>query len=130
MSKDNPGRKETIILRFFLIEGERYDLVVKPHKQTIGYFRSKRQTRNKTIIAKPKLFITRRFSKTRKAVLESDTTTIKKFQDLKDSIEKNNPIDRQNQFFDSKSTSPSSKKGKRRFKKLYTNKPVRLYNWN
>ena len=39
-----------------LIKVERYDLVITPHKQTIGYIRSKRQTRKKAIIAKKKVF--------------------------------------------------------------------------
>ena len=58
---------------------------------------------------------------------DSDATTIPETQDLKDSIDKNNPINEQNYFFESKSTKPSSKKGKRRKKNSYLRKPVRLF---
>ena len=40
----------------------------------------------------------RRFSKKRNAVSESDTTAIQELQDLKDSIDKNNPLNEQNFF--------------------------------
>ena len=43
MSKDNLGIEQTIKLHSCLIRNERYDLVITPHKQTIGYIRSKRQ---------------------------------------------------------------------------------------
>ena len=33
-------------------------------------------------------------------------------------------------FSDSETTSNSSKRGKRRIKKIYKHKPVHLYNWN
>ena len=52
MSRDNLGSKQTIIFHNCLIKIERKDLVITPHRQTIGYFRSKRQTRKKTIITK------------------------------------------------------------------------------
>ena len=47
MSRDNLGSKQTLKLDNFLIENERYDPAIAPHKQTIGYIRSKRQTRKK-----------------------------------------------------------------------------------
>ena len=50
MSKNNLGSKQTIILYNCLIKNERYDLVITPHRQTVGsvgYIRSKRQTRKK-----------------------------------------------------------------------------------
>ena len=49
MSRDNLGSKQTIILQKCLIKNEKYDLVITPHRQTIGYIRSKRQTRKKTL---------------------------------------------------------------------------------
>ena len=72
----------------------------------------------------------RRFSKSLNAVSESDTTTAQELQELKHSKDKNNPIDKQNYFTDSESTSTSSIKSKRRIKKSYFKKPVRLYIWN
>ena len=83
MSRDSLGSKQTIILHNCLIRSERYDLVITPHRQTIGYIRSKRQTRKKTIIAKQKQIVKRRFSKTSNAVSESETTTIQELQNLK-----------------------------------------------
>ena len=91
MSRDNLGSKQRIILHNCLIRNERYDLVVTPHKQTKGFIRSKRQTRNETIIAKQKRII-------KKAVAESETTTKQELQNLKGSIDKNTPIDQQNYF--------------------------------
>ena len=44
MSRDNLGSKQTIVLHKCLIKNERYDLVITPHRQTLGYFRSERQT--------------------------------------------------------------------------------------
>ena len=41
MSRDNLGSKQTIVLHNCLIENDRYDLVITPHRQTIGYFREK-----------------------------------------------------------------------------------------
>ena len=47
MSRDNLGSKQTIVLHKYLIKNERYDLVITPHRQTIGKIRSKRQTQKK-----------------------------------------------------------------------------------
>ena len=47
-----------------------------------------------------------------------------------DSISKNNPINDQIYFSDSEATTSSSIKGKRKIKKSYINKPIRLYNWS
>ena len=41
MSKGNLGSKQKIILRNCLIKNDRYDLVITPQRQTIGYIRSK-----------------------------------------------------------------------------------------
>ena len=43
MSRDNLGSKQTIILHNCLINNERYDFVIKPIRQTIGYIRTKRK---------------------------------------------------------------------------------------
>ena len=47
MSRDNLGSKQKIVLHKCLIKNERYDLVITPHRQTIGKIRSKRQTQKK-----------------------------------------------------------------------------------
>ena len=44
MSLNNSGNKQTIVLHNFEIHNETYDLVITPHKQTIGFFRTKGQT--------------------------------------------------------------------------------------
>ena len=41
---NNLGKKQTIVLHNCEINNEAYDLVFTPHKQTIGYIRTKRQT--------------------------------------------------------------------------------------
>ena len=43
MSKDNLGNKRIIILHNCIINDERYELVIAPHKQTIGYMRTKKK---------------------------------------------------------------------------------------
>ena len=48
MSRDNLGNKQTIILHNCLINDKRYDLVITPHKQSVGYIRTKRQTLRRT----------------------------------------------------------------------------------
>ena len=50
MSLDNLGIKRTNILHNCEINNEKYDLVATPHKQTKGYYRTKRQTLRKKII--------------------------------------------------------------------------------
>ena len=113
-----------------MINDERYDFLITPHKQTVGYNKSKRKSRKKTIIAKQKHIIKRKLSKTRNAVSESDTIAIQNLQDLNNSIEKIKPIDQRKRFFDSESISPSTTKDKRINTKSCLNKPLRLCNWN
>ena len=55
---------------------------------------------------------------------------MQKLLNLKDPINKIHQIDNQLYFSVSETTSPLSIKGKQKLKKSYTNKPVRLYNWN
>ena len=130
MSRDNLGSKQTIILHNCLIQHERCDLLITPHKQTVGYIRSKRQTR-KNNHSELKQIFKRRFSKTRNAVSESDTTTIQQLQDLKDSIDKNNPANDHKYFSESEFTTLSLIKCKRRIlKKSYFRETLRLYNDN
>ena len=130
MSRDNLGNKQTIIIHNCLINDERYDLVITPHRQSIGYIRTKKQTLRKKFINKQKQIIRKRFSKRRNAVSESETTAIQELHILKDSINKNHQTDDQIYFTDSETTSPASIKGKRRIKRFYTNKPIQLYIWN
>ena len=92
MSRDNLGIKQTIILHNCIINDERYDLVITPHRQTIGYIRTKRQTLRKKIISKQKQIIRKRFSKRRNAVSESETSEIQEVYKLKDSTNKNHQI--------------------------------------
>ena len=40
MSLNNLGNKQTIVLHKCEINNEAYDLVIKPHKKTIGYIRT------------------------------------------------------------------------------------------
>ena len=118
MSRDHLGNKQTITLHNCLINDERYDLVIKPHRQLIRYIRTKRQTLRKKIINKQKQIIKKRFSKRGNAVSESEFSAIQELHNLKDSINKNHQIDDQIYFTDSETTSPASIKGKRRIKKL------------
>ena len=127
MSRDILRNKQTIIIHYCLINDERYDLVITPPRQSIG---TKRKTPRKKIFNKQKQIIRKRFSKRRNAVSESETTAVQELHKLTDSINKNHQIDDQIYFTDSETTSPASIKRIRRIKKNYTNKPIRLYNWN
>ena len=44
MSFKNLGIKQTIVLHNCEIDNKKYDLVITPHTQTVGYIRTKRQT--------------------------------------------------------------------------------------
>ena len=44
MSFKNLGNKQTIVLHNCEIDNKKYDLVITPHTQTVGYIRTKRQT--------------------------------------------------------------------------------------
>ena len=48
MSRDKLGSKQTTVLHNCLIENERYDLEITPHRQLIEYIRSKSQKRIKS----------------------------------------------------------------------------------
>ena len=50
MSRDNLGNKQTIIIDNCLVNDDKYDLIITPHRQTIGYIRTKRQTLRKKVI--------------------------------------------------------------------------------
>ena len=50
MSFKNLGNKQTIILHNCEIDNKKYDLVITPHTQTVGYIRTKRQTLKRKIM--------------------------------------------------------------------------------
>ena len=125
MSLDNLENKQTIVLHNCEINNEKYDLVITPHKQTIGYIRTKRQTIKRKILSKQRQ-ITQKKSKRRNAGSESETSNLDELYKVKVSVNKNYPINEQLHFSESETTSHSSIQGKRRVKKTYKNKPVRL----
>ena len=127
MSLNNLGNKRTIVLHNCKINNETYDLVITPHKQTIGYICKKRQTIKRKILSKQRQITRKTFSKLRNAVSESEVSDLDALYKLKDTVNKNHPVHDQLYFSDSEATSRSSKQGKRRIKKIYQNKPVRLY---
>ena len=47
MPRDNLQNKQTIIVHNCLINDNKYDLVITPHRQSVGYIRTKRQTLRK-----------------------------------------------------------------------------------
>ena len=101
MSLNNLGNKQTIVLHNCEIGNEKYDLVITPPKQTIGYFRTKRQTIKRKILSKQRQITRKRFSKRRNAVSESKASNLVALHD--------------HLFFsDSETTSHSSIQGKRR----------------
>ena len=114
MSFKNLGNKQTIVLHNCEIDNKKYDLVITPHTQTIGYIRTKRQTLKKKIITKQRQITRKRFSKNRNAFSESEANNLDELYKLKESIDKNCPIHDQLYFSDSETTSNS----------------VHLYNWN
>ena len=63
MSFKNLGNKQTIVLHNCEIDNKKYDLVITPHTQTVGYIRTKRQTMKRKIINKQRKITQKRFSK-------------------------------------------------------------------
>ena len=76
------GNKQTTIIHNCLINNQKYDLVIIPHRQSVGYLRTKRQTLRKKIINKQKQIIRKSFSKPRNAVSKSKTTAIHELHNL------------------------------------------------
>ena len=130
MSLNTLGDKQTIVLHNCKINNETYDLVFTPHKQTIGYIRTKRQTIKRKILSKKRRITRKRFSKRRNAVSESEVSYLDALYKLKDTVNKNHPVHDQLYFSDSEATSHSSRQRKSRLKKIYKNKPVRVDSWN
>ena len=54
MSFKNLANKQTIVLHNCEIDNQKYDLVITPHTQTVGYIRTKRLTIKRKIINKDK----------------------------------------------------------------------------
>ena len=61
MSLKNLGNKQTIVLHNCKIDDEKYDLVITPHTQTVGYIRTKRQPRKRKPISKQRQITRKRF---------------------------------------------------------------------
>ena len=49
MSFKNLGNKQTILLHNCEIDNQKYDLVITPHTQTVGYILTKRQTKKEKL---------------------------------------------------------------------------------
>ena len=130
MSPNNLGNKQTIVLLNCEIKKEKYDLVITPHKQTIGYIRTKRQTIKIKILSKQRQITRKRFSKRRNAVSESEASNLDTLHKLKDSGNKYYPIKNQCYFLSQNPHHIHQYKENEEQKKTYKNKPVRLYNWN
>ena len=63
MSFKNLGNKQTIVLHNCEIDNKKYDLVITPHTQTVGYIRTKRQTIKRKIINKQRQITRKNFQK-------------------------------------------------------------------
>ena len=115
MSLKNLGNKQTIVLHNCEINNQKYDRVITPHTQTVGYIQTKRQTIKRKFISKQRQITRKSFSKHRNAFSESDVSSLDELYKSKDSVNKNCPILDQLYFSDSETT---SKQGKRRIKKI------------
>ena len=92
MSFKNLGNKQTIVLHNCEIDNQKYDLVITPHTQTVGYIRTKRLTIKRKIINKQRQITQKRFSKNRNAFSESEANNLDELYKLKESIDKNYPF--------------------------------------
>ena len=112
MSLDNLENKQTIILHNCEINNEKYDLVIIPEKQSVGYNRTKRQTIRRKILSKQRQITRKRFSKRRNAISESETNNLEELYRYEDSINKNYQVNDKLYFSDSETPSQSSIQGK------------------
>ena len=76
MSLKNLGNKQTIVLHNCEINNQKYDLVITPHTQTVGYIRTKRQTKKRKIISKQRQIKRKKLSKQRNAFSESEVSNL------------------------------------------------------
>ena len=81
MSFKNLGNKQTIVLHNCEIDNKKYDLVITPHTQTVGYIRTKRQTIKKNY--KQRQITRKRISKNRNAFSESEASSLDELYKLK-----------------------------------------------
>ena len=91
MSQKNLGNKQTIVVHNCEISNQKYDLVITPHTQKVGYIRTKLQSIKK-IISKHRQITRKRFSKKRNAVSESEVSNLDALYKLKETVNKNYPI--------------------------------------
>ena len=86
------GNKQTIVLHNCEIDNQKYDLLITPHTQTVGYNRTKRQTIKRKITNKQKQIARKKVSKNKNAFSESEAKSLDELSKLKESIDKNCPI--------------------------------------
>ena len=86
MSFKNLGNKQIIVLHNCEIDNKKYDLVITPHTQTVGYIRTKRQTIKRKIINKQRQITRKRFSKNRNAFSESEANSLDEFFGLRNNF--------------------------------------------
>ena len=82
------------------------------------------------IFSKQRQITQRVFSKPRNAFSELEKSHLQELYRLRESKNKNYPVNDTLYFAESETTSHSSIQGKRGIKNRYKNKPVGLYNWN
>ena len=95
MSRDNLDSKPKTVVYNCLTKNERYDLVTTTHIQTIGYIRTRRQTRKKNNQNKTKANYQKTIFKTTKRSLRirnKHNTGTSRFKRIN---KKHNPIDDQ-----------------------------------
>ena len=103
-------------------------ILLYPHKQTIEYIHTKRQTLKRTNLRKQRQITRKRFSKHQNAFSESEVSSLDALYKVEDSINQTYPIQDPVYFSDSETNTISSKKGKNRIKKKHKHKPIHLYN--
>ena len=81
MSLKNLGNKQTIVLENFQRNNQKYDIVITPHTQTIGYIRTKRQKIKRKIISKKRQITLKDF--------KAEVSNLDALYKLKDSVNKN-----------------------------------------
>ena len=75
MSFKNLGNKQTIVLHNCEIDNKKYDLVITPHTQTVGYIRTKRQTIKRKVINKQRQITQKDFQKIETHFLNQKSTS-------------------------------------------------------
>ena len=128
MSFKNLVNKQTVVLHNCEIDNQKYELLITPHTQTVGYIRTKRQTTKRKIISKQRQITGKRFSKNRNAFSRLKASSLDELYKLRESINNNCPIHDQLYFSDTETTSNSSIRRKRRIKSnINTNKYTYIY---